>query len=177
MKYIIYPLLVIAGFIVLYKVYLSETHVGYFYRQLISEPCDYRKPILYKELESIEDINGTYKLFCKYIPEDYEVGVGFKYTYLPTGFHKKNPKSKGKYTIKTKLRIKDKKGKIVYEKASDKVRGYSNVSLEYYSMLPLENFWLEEREGYTLEIDFIESDIKNVPKDLMYLYIRVNTTW
>jgi hypothetical protein len=133
---------------------------------------------LYKDIKTIQEINGTYKLDCKYIPEVYEIGIGFKYEYLPTKFHKTNPEPRDEYIIKTKMIIRDNKKNIVYTKSSDKVRGYGgSFGLEYYAMLALGEFWLKECKGYTLEIDFIESDIRNVPEDLMYLYVRVNTSW
>jgi len=177
MKTIKYILFAIVGFVFLYQVYLHKTVVGYIYRQLISEPSDYQKPILYKDIKTMQEINGTYKLNCKYIPEVYEVGVGFKYEYLSTRFNKINPEPRDGYVIKTKMIIRDRKDEIIYTKTS-KIRGYgANFGLGYYAMLSLEEFWLTECDGYTLEIDFIESDIGDVPEDLMYLYVRVNTTW
>jgi len=173
MKYFLLIILTIS----IYIFYLSQTNIFFMHLFEVNKVKEMGKPIVLKDIKKIEDINGTHLISCKYNGYNYEVGIGFKYEYLPTSNHKINPKRRDEYIIKTKIVVKNKDGEVVYIKNSDKVRGYGgNFSLEYYAMLPLESFYLKKCKDCTLEIDFIESDIKNVPKDLMYLYMRVDTS-
>jgi len=158
-----------------YIFYLSQTNIFFMHLFEVDKVKEMGNPIVLKELKKIEDINGKHLISCKYNGYNYEVGIGFKYEYLKATW---NPTTKFKkpYTIKTNLKIKDKKGNIIYTKVSNKGGGYGGDFNGYYWLIPLEVFYLKKCKDYTLEIDFIESDIKSVPKDLMYLYMRVDTS-
>ncbi len=171
MKYFLLTILALSA----YVFYLSQTSIFFMHLFEVNKVKEMGNPIVLKDLKKIEDINGTYLISCKYNGYNYEVGVGFKYEYLKATW---NPtkKSKKPYTMKSKLKIKDKESNIVYEKVSNQGGGYGGNFNGYYWLMPLESFYFKKCEDYTLEIDFIESDIKNIPEDLMYLYMRVDTS-
>ncbi len=161
----------------MYIYYLSKTEIITMYifenKDAIAE---LKKPIIYQNISKIEDINGIYKFDCKSkwltTYKKYEVGVAMKYKFLTTEWHKTNPTPSKQTNIKAKVTIKDKNNNIIYHKIKNSYGGYG--WLRYKQFMVLDRFSVDECKDIILQIDFIDSTIKNVPTDLMYFYIKVD---
>jgi hypothetical protein len=173
MKYFFTFLFIIA----MYIYYLSQTEI---ITMLLFEQQEtykeLKKPIIYKDILKIEDINGTYKFNCKTkwltTYKDYEVGIAMKYKFLTTNMHRTNPTPWKQTYIKANITIKDKNNKIIQSKTKNSYGGYGWGS--YHQFMVLDRFSVNECKDISLKVDFIDSTIKNVPTDLMYFYIIVD---
>ncbi|WP_024955109.1 hypothetical protein [Sulfurospirillum arcachonense] len=172
-------ILVISIIISVYFFYLTKVDPDF--NRLIHmfyEPNDLKVPVLYKDIKKIEDIDGTYEILnCKYVPEIYVLGLGLKYEFLTNSWHENNIEPDGGYNIKMKLTIKDNKNKIIYSNILNEFSGIygGNFGLKYDEIFTLDSFKLVHCKNLNMKIEFIDSNIKNIPEDLLYLFVMVNT--
>ena len=173
MRYFLIFLLIIS----VYIYYLSQTEIITMHLfENKGTIAELKKPIVYKDISNIEDINGTYKFSCKTkwltTYKNYEVGVAMKYKLITTDMHKINPTRWKEVFIKAKVILKDKNNNIIYSKVLNSYGGYGWG--DYQQFMFLDRFSVDECKDIVLRIDFIDSSMKNVHKDLMYFYIKVD---
>lgn len=154
------------GILIILSLYLyNNATFNYIFNIFYYQNYSNIESIVKKDINTLKDLNHSFRV--KLSPNYYKLNLKMKYDYFTTSFHETNP-TPPKYRRKlvSKVVIKDSKNNIIYSKISDIIGGFEG--LYYNRSYELHNFIIDDSDTYTISIEVIDTNIKNVPKDLLF---------
>lgn len=154
------------GILIILAVYLyNNATANYIFNIFYYQNHSHLESIVKKDIKTLKDINHSFKV--KLSPNYYELNLNMKYDYLTTSWHKIKPSiGKTAHKLISKVIIKNSKNNVIYEKTIE-IKGGSG-GLYYDRIFELHNFIIDYSDTYTISVELIDTNIKDVPKDLLF---------